>query len=121
MYDLLAALNSALIPMSAIFFWYFIDYQWKSRNNHKDTPIAIFGWSLFCMSVGMFFSALLYFLWDFDLIYKSTQYKLSVIPRSFFVVGLALGFRALETRWHKTICIIAACLAIGVFMVRVVW
>lgn len=120
MYDLLASLNAALIPMSAIFLWYFTEYQYKSRNDNQDTHLARFGWSLFCICVGMFTSAILYFLWDSEIIYKSTQMKLSVIPRGFFVAGLVYGFHALELRWNKTICIISLCLALGVLVTRIV-
>lgn len=121
MYDVLAALNAALIPMAGIFLLVFTEYQWKSRNDKQGTALSRFGWSLFCISLGVFFSSVLYFLWDFDIIYKSTQYKLSIIPRGFFIAGLAIGFHALEIRWHKTICITALCLALGVLISRVLW
>lgn len=121
MYDILAALNAALLPMSAIFLWFFIEYQYRSRGDDQSDPVNIFGWSLFCLCVGMFFSSVLYFLWDFDVIYKSTQYKLSVIPRGFFVAGLTLGFHALQVKWRKIVFIIALSLFLGVLIARVLW
>ena len=120
MYDMLAALNAALIPMSMIFMGHFALYQYSRRKEEQATSLSIFGWSIFCLSVAIFVSSVLYLLWDYDVIYKSTQYKLSVIPRCFYILGLALAFHALELRWRMVISITAAFLVMSVFTLRVI-
>lgn len=121
MYDLLAALNAALWPLSLIFMIVFTKYKLARRSEPQNTKLAIFGWALFCISIAIFMSSTLYFLHDFDIIYKSAQQKLSVLPRGFFVSGLALAFTALDIRWKTVILVFALCLAMCVLTFRILW
>lgn len=120
MNDMLAALNAALMPISAVFMWFFVRYQYYRHGSDTSIPVIIFGWSLFCISIGIFMSSIIYYLADFDLIYDSTRYKLSVMPRSFFLAGLALGFVALEMRWRTTVLVFALIIALAVLTLRIV-
>lgn len=84
--EMLVALSIALLPISALNLYQAVRYQYYRRNT--DTPeIASFVWGLFFWQIAIFMSCILYLLWDFDVIYKSTQYALSVMPRCLFLIG----------------------------------
>lgn len=119
MQDILAALNAALLPLSAGYLYNFIFYQYSRRGIDQTTALSIFSWSMLCISIGIFMSSSLYFLHDFDLIFRSVQQKLSILPRSFFVVALLLAYQSLEFPWRRTIACLSVTFMIAVFVARV--
>lgn len=121
MYDVVAALNAALVFMSGVFLWHFIDYEYKTRNEKKNNSLARFSRAIFFISAGLFTHSCLFLLEESHLMYHSTHDKLLAFPKGFFVAGLAFGFHALEIKWFRTIFIIALCLVMGVLAVRIVW
>lgn len=93
--DLLVALSIGLLPISLLNLWQAFQYQLQSRRQ-PNTEISEFVWGLLFWQIAIFMSCVLYLLWDFDLIYKSTQYKLSVMPRSFFLIGSIFFYHGLN-------------------------
>lgn len=92
--ELLVALSIGLLPISALNLWHALRYQYI-RGNQQD-EISSFVWGLLCWQIAIFMSCVLYLLWDFDIIYKSTQYKLSVMPRCFFLIGSIFFYNGLN-------------------------
>lgn len=93
--EMLVALSVALLPISALNLWRAIRYQYY-RNS--STEINDFVWGLLFWQIAIFMSCVLYLLWDFDIIYKSTQYKLSVMPRCFFLIGSLFFYKGLSNQ-----------------------
>lgn len=120
MHDMLAALNAALLPLSFGYVYNFVLYQYSRRGESQTTALSIFSWSLFCISIGVFISSILYFLFDFDLIYRSTQQKLGVLPRSFFVIAMVLAYKSLDFAHKDKIVVGAMLFMIFIFILKVV-
>ncbi len=114
MYDVLAALNIALIPLASVYLCCFIRLQYDRRMEAQSTPLSIFAWSMFFISLGIFISSIFYTLWDNDFIFKSTQYKLSLITRSVFIAGLIMSIEALDVK-HKNKVIAGSLLVAALF------
>jgi len=119
MLEVLASMNIALMPLSIIYVLCFTRLQYNRRHELQGTPLSLFAWSMFCMSCGILFSSTFFLLWDYDVITKATQYKLSILPRMFFITGLVLSFHALDLKWKTTFCMAALTLAVSAFCAKV--
>jgi hypothetical protein len=108
--ELLVALSIGLLPISALNLWHAIRYQYYRRNDEDE--ISSFVWGLLCWQIAIFMSCVLYLLWDFDIIYKSTQYKLSVMPRCFFLIGSIFFYQGLNRDLEDRNLAIAAVLSV---------
>lgn len=120
MFDILASMNIALLPLSVIYVLCFARLQYNRRNELQSSPLSLFAWSMFCMAAGILASSTFFLLWDFDVITKGTQYRLSVLPRMFFIAGLILSFHALDLRWKTALSVAAITLAVSAFIAKVV-
>jgi hypothetical protein len=93
--DMLVASSIGLLPISAMILFQAAQYQF-SKNKKIDENTATFAWGIFLWSFGIFSSCIFYLLWDFDIITKAVQYKLSVIPRFTFLIGSIFFYNGLN-------------------------
>jgi len=121
MNDVLCAINAALLPLSALYLYYFANYQYLTRSKEKRRDVSIYAWSVFFMSIAVFVSSIFFFLHDFDIIFRSTQVKLSLITRIAFVASLLLAYNALEIAWGNIVILVSACLFVTVFLMKVLF
>lgn len=100
--ELLVALSIGLLPISAVNLYQAGRYQYyRNRDKDQSSELGSFVWGLFFWQIAIFMSCVLYLLWDFDIIYKSTQYKLSVMPRCFFLIGSIFFYQGLNRSGHE--------------------
>lgn len=93
--ELLMSLSVGLLPISALNLWQAARYQYYRRRDTSN-EVNDFVWGLLFWQVAIFVSCVLYLLWDFDVITKSVQYKLSVMPRCFFLIGSIFFYKGLN-------------------------
>lgn len=120
--EMLVALSIGLLPISAMILYQSAYYQ-SRKNKDIDENTATFAWGIFLWAFGIFTTCVFYLSWDFDLISKATQYKLSVIPRCSFLVGSVFFYNGLNNRTGQVNNLFAAfiiLLTIMVFSVKVV-
>lgn len=115
MQEILGSQSAGALILSAVFVWYFVRYQYHRLDQPQNTALSMFGWAMLCMSLYTFGNSVLFFLWDFDLISKTTQYKLSVAPRMFGIAGLVMSLFALQVPNRKMF--IAAAVVVSVVLI----
>lgn len=98
--ELLSAFSFGLVIISTVLSYYCVRFQ-ILRTNFDGNPdvdidISAMVWGILFLVIGINIQSWLYLLWDFDVINKATQYKLSILPRSSLFIGLCFFFRALE-------------------------
>ena len=120
MQDFIVAQTISLSILSGCFMAFFFQYQYYRKEEPQNTPLSIFGWSMFCISVGLFFACVLTVLWDVGALARPDQFKLSVIPRMFWLAGVCLALYALDVRWKWQIMVFSVIASIVIFTFRVI-
>lgn len=93
--ELLMALSVGLLPISAVNLWQAARYHYYRRHDSKN-ELNDFVSGLLFWQIAIFISCILYLLWDFDVITKAMQYKLSLMPRCFFLIGSLFFYKGLN-------------------------
>ena len=126
--ELLTAFSVALLGISAIAAYYCVRFQiFRAQYPAKredEIDISSLVWGMLFFIIGIFMQSFLYLLWDFEVIYKSIQYKLSVLPRASFLAGICLFFLSMEfarDKMFRLVCVSSAILVVAlIYVLRVI-
>lgn len=125
--ELLSAFSVGLVIMSTVLSYYCVRFQYLRASGAAlsggEIDISSMVWGILCLVIGINIQSILYILWDFDVIQKNTQYKLSILPRTSLFVGLCFFFRALEVakdrRFHLVFLTVVIMTMVSIYIVGV--
>lgn len=112
MIELLSGTNTTLFILSCGYLFFVLKYQYMTKHIEKSQQLSRYVWSVSIAAAAIWFSAVLFFLFDFGLIFKSNQRDLSIISRFLFVAHLMIAYSALD--WKRARIIVPGALIIGV-------
>lgn len=114
MNDALAGANATLFLLSAGYLFFIVRYQYQTRTHEAAREVSIYKWVVSLSAMGIFVLSLLYFLFDFDLIFKSQQRDIGVIPNILFAVHLVIAIIVLQ--WHAGRILIPSSIVFGILV-----
>lgn len=113
----LSGVNATLLILSGGWLFFILRYQYMTRkDDNQSNSLFIYKWSVSFAAIGIFILSVLYFLFDFDLIYRSQHRDLGFITRVLFAAHLICAYAALGADFARKIIPVSIIIGVLVYM-----